>query len=484
MKSCYLFALPQRMQVAAVLAIGTLLLTACAIHYDGSETFSSGVSNSQLSSPNAEDITFTSNVSGTEVTITWPVVMGAGGYEVSFYNMNDPNEPVVVGEENEIIDGCSTTRSIEEDTQYEFHIRALENTEYGNAAAAEASIAEWDTYVPSIGTVPSGSDLATYFADLSSTEVSSIEVAYELEAGGSYTMTGDVDFDTHWVTLRGDRNNPPTVTIIGDAQFTTTAGLKIKFINFDCSQSDANAFLAMSSSPDASLAVGSYYYLTNPVAIESCDFTGGVKQYFIYDGGQAYYLSSLTISDCRIELNATSSSYYVFRFNSGFIMTFTMENCTMWELGVSRDYFLRYSSGRPTNINSSYRSTVAYTNNTFYNVCYSGQWGNYSGLGARDYCTWIATDNIWVDCGGGAVMRRLLGGQNSNMSNATVTINHNTYWYDGELASGEVGDSGYDRSNTHLTTDPDFVNPPYDFTPQGAQQLQYRTGDPYWLPDE
>ena len=65
-----------------------------------------------------------------------------------------------------------------------------------------------------MGTIPSGTDLATYFADFSSTEVSPTEVAYELEAGGNYTMTGNVDFDRHWLTLRGDRNDPPTVTII------------------------------------------------------------------------------------------------------------------------------------------------------------------------------------------------------------------------------------------------------------------------------
>lgn len=196
MKSCYLLALPKRMQ-AAVLAIGTLLLASCAIGYDGSGTFSSGVSDSQLASPSADDITFTPNVSGTEVTITWPVVMGAGGYEVSFYNMNDPDNPVAVGDENEVIDGCSTTRAIAEDTQYEFRIRALENTEYSNIGAESPTIAEYDTYVPSVGTIPSGTDLATYFADFSSTEVSPTEVAYELEAGGNYTMTGNVDFDRH-----------------------------------------------------------------------------------------------------------------------------------------------------------------------------------------------------------------------------------------------------------------------------------------------
>ena len=464
------------------LAMGTLLLASCAIGVDGDESFSAGVSGTQLTSPSADKITFTSNVSGTEVTITWPVVMGAGGYEVSFYDMNDPNNPVAVGDENEIIDGCSTTRSIAEDTQYEFRVRALENTEYGNAGAAEPTVAEWDTYLPSVGTIPSGTDLSTYFANLSTTEVAGNEVAYELEAGGNYTMSDDVNFDKHWLTLRGDRNNHPKVTITGDAKFTTTAGLKIKYIDFDCSASTADAFLAMSSTPDPALANGSNYYLTNPVSIESCDFKG-VHGYLVGDGSKSYYLSSLTISDCRIELDTESCSN-VFRFNSGFIITFTMEDCTVWELGNSRDYFLRYSSGRPTNINASLKSTVAYMNNTFYNVCKNGKWGNYGGLGARDYCIWVLTDNIFVDCCNNQLVRNILGGQASNMNNATVTVNHNTYWLDGALASKEVGDSGYDKSGTHLTTDPAFVNAPADFTPQGAEQLQYGTGDPYWLSAE
>lgn len=465
------------------LAMGTLLLASCAIGVDGDESFSAGVSGTQLISPSADKITFTSNVSGTEVTITWPVVMGAGGYEVSFYDMNDPNNPVAVGDENEIIDGCSTTRSIAEDTQYEFRVRALENTEYGNAGAAEPTVAEWDTYLPSVGTIPSGTDLSTYFANLSTTEVAENEVAYELEAGGNYTMSDDVNFDKHWLTLRGDRNNHPKVTITGDAKFTTTAGLKIKYIDFDCSASTADAFLAMSSTPDPALANGSNYYLTNPVSIESCDFKG-IKSSIASDNGKTYYLSSFTMSDCRIEMNTETGGGNVFNFNKGFVITFTIENSTMWELGNSPKYFLKYSGGRPTNINASLKSTVAYKNNTFYNVCKSGEWGNYNGLGNRDYCIWVLTDNIFVDCGKQEVVRRMFQGQRSDMSNASVTINHNTYWFDGALASKEVGASNYDKSGTHLTTDPNFVNAPADFTPQGAEQLQYGTGDPYWLSAE
>ena len=73
-------------------------------------------------------------------------------------------------------------------------------------------MAEWDTYLPSVGIIPSGTDLSTYFANLSTTEVAENEVAYELEAGGNYTMSDDVNFDKHWLTLRGDHLSDEEVT--------------------------------------------------------------------------------------------------------------------------------------------------------------------------------------------------------------------------------------------------------------------------------
>ena len=69
MKNYYLSALPRRLRATA-LSIGALFLASCTIGYDGNETFSSGVSDTQLTSPSAESITFTQNVSGMEVTIT------------------------------------------------------------------------------------------------------------------------------------------------------------------------------------------------------------------------------------------------------------------------------------------------------------------------------------------------------------------------------------------------------------------------------
>jgi hypothetical protein len=58
----------------------------------------------------------------------------------------------------------------------------------------------------------------------------------------------------------------------------------------------------------------------------------------------------------------------------------------------------------------------------------------------------------------------------------------NTYWADG---AAESGSESYDDSGKILTTDPALVNPDAgNLTPQGAEQLSYKTGDPRWLTAE
>ena len=75
----------KKLYTLATLAIGGWLLSSCADTYDGKDAFDSGVRNVQLVSPAESDITITPNTDGDKMTITWPVVYGAGGYEVFLY---------------------------------------------------------------------------------------------------------------------------------------------------------------------------------------------------------------------------------------------------------------------------------------------------------------------------------------------------------------------------------------------------------------
>lgn len=93
-----------------------LLFVSCAKGFDDNETFSGGVTNAQLESPVIDDNSFSTltNSDGTEsVKITWPVVMGAGGYLLNVDLIEDPADPTVTTEnpvvvmQDSVVDGSS-----------------------------------------------------------------------------------------------------------------------------------------------------------------------------------------------------------------------------------------------------------------------------------------------------------------------------------------------------------------------------------------
>jgi len=113
MKKDHLF---YRRTNGAILFIIVLLFSSCIDGYEDDELWSSGVENITLESPNVEDVTITPSADGSTLNFQWPVVMGAGGYEFSLYIVDDPNNPVAVGEEKQIIDGTTVQREMKEDT--------------------------------------------------------------------------------------------------------------------------------------------------------------------------------------------------------------------------------------------------------------------------------------------------------------------------------------------------------------------------------
>ena len=125
-----------RVMGSGLLAGAAALLTlSCADHYDGDESWTPQVQNATLQSPSASDIKVVASPDGSSMTISWPVVYGAGGYAIALYNVNNPNSPQLV--KTDTIDGCSVTTSREEDTNYSLTLRTLGNEKYNNQAAAE-----------------------------------------------------------------------------------------------------------------------------------------------------------------------------------------------------------------------------------------------------------------------------------------------------------------------------------------------------------
>ena len=97
-------------------------MTSCAGDGFADESFvpGNGVTNTQLVSPSADDITITPSPDGSKQTIEWPVVNGAGGYQAILTNLT--TDEVMV---DSIIDGLSFIVDREEDTNYQLDLKVL-----------------------------------------------------------------------------------------------------------------------------------------------------------------------------------------------------------------------------------------------------------------------------------------------------------------------------------------------------------------------
>lgn len=488
-----LMSLRDKLCFSALVATCLALFVSCAQDgYDDDEKWESSVKNTQLVSPDASDITITSTTDGATTIISWNVIHGAGGYICSLYDVSDTENPIVVDEiENQLVDGCSLTASREEDTNYKFVIRTAGNEELNNTEATTTTEVEFTSFVESYATIPAGSDLAAWFTANPWPESldDDTELYYDLEPGGSYTMSAAIDFASTAITLRTtSQTDHAVVTFTGtDVCFLTKSGLTLKYIDFECSTSLV-PFIMMNSSPDADMlgatGSGSYYNIQDAVYLCGCNIEN-LNYGIIHSNGVKYCLETFMVSNCNIHLTvsaeANASNHAAVYFYNGFINTLDFKNSTVWNTGDSdMNYFVQYSNdGRCTR--AGYTSnTVSYDNCSFYNLAKSGQWANYSAFKGQSTSTWVMTENIFVDCGNKQICRRFLAGQGNQ---STATFKYNTYMFDGEFESTDGSVSGYDDSGTAIEEDPLWTDPANgDFTVGGAAQIEKETGDPRWLP--
>jgi hypothetical protein len=464
----------------------SLLFASCIDGYKDDWTFSSGVTNTTLLSPDSTLVAFSKDVKG-NLVVTWPVVYGASGYQFSLYIVDDPNNPLVVGTENDVIDGCSVTRPLKEDTKYKVVIKALGNTNYNNKDAQKVTIAPYSTLLPAYAIIPDGTDLYTYFSNTIIPD-STGELAYELVANGKYTLSGPVDFQKHWITLRGDKVFHPTITYGVAGRLRTTAGFTLKYMDIDCNAMPADAtdaaMLLFSANPDPAILsakYNNYYIIPKDIFLFSCKFYG-LNRRLIHDANLKYCLTTLTIIDFIVSLNALNdASGGIIYLQGGFANTFTIKNSTVYSSAPSAGYFLRYNnSGRPDR-GGFVSGSINFFNNTFYNVVYSGQMGNYTAMNSA-MVKLNVLQNIFVNCGSGQVVRRL------SVSTTTMvkTFNNNCYWYDGAFPEAQEVTASYgDKSGTAFGEDPAFTDVATGNFTIGASAtttLSKGSGDPRWLP--
>ena len=448
------------------------LLSSCIDGYKDDWTFSSGVENVTLESP--DTVMFAKNAEGTILTVSWPVVYGALNYEFSFYDVTDVNNPMPIIEK-ELVDGCYKLCNIEEDSNYKVTIRAIGDPKLNNKDAASAIEMSFSTMIPAI-VIPNGADLFAWFNE-NGMVVSAEEAAYELEAGGNYTITGEVRFDSLF-TLRGNKANYPTLTYDVEGRIVIGKnGFKIKFIDVNCDALQAGTTGA------SFLTLGDAGEIKNPILIQSCNIKG-LNRHLIHDGGRQCIVSSLIIKDCIVASNSTA---IIIGLSASHANALSFTNSTFYGLVASSTYFIQYRNnarGATTGVN--------FTNCTLYNISTTGQMANYSGFN-NSTCTLTLNRNIFANCGDRAVVRRLSAGNN----NIKKELAYNCYWYDANndgivdyADNEEMGHNNGDKSGTGFyenpfftenISDPDPVNVNFKPGSSALQILLNRCGDPRWL---
>ena len=454
--------------------------------YDDDERFELDTRNAKMVTPAADVITITSNATGDKQTIQWPIVKGAGGFEMKLEDVTDPSALKTIYEG--IVDGCSKLLPREEDTKYKLTLRALGNKEYGNSDADNTTVKEFSTFIASYAEIPDGTDLSAYFETNGfPTDMAGEEICYDLVAGGTYTLSKTIEFASNKVLLRGlSKTNRAKLTVADGAYFSVTAGFRVRAMQIDMSAT-GKALITGSSEPDESIkgktGTGDYYNIEDPVAIQNC-VINGVNGNLVYDGDKKYCFKDLVIDNCNVHLTSSSttniSGNAIIYCKTGFVNDITVRNSTFWNTGDSdAKYFIQYNNGGRATRAGYTSNSITHTNNTFYNVAKAGQWFNCNGFTGQKTSTYFITGNIFFDCGNKQVARRILAGVTPGSGRiGDCLFNNNSYWFEG--ADVSEAESAYDNG-TILKSDPAFADAAGgNFTPSGSEQVSKQTGDPRW----
>ena len=411
----------------------------------------------------------------TNVKVTWPVIMGAGGYQFSLYIVDDPSNPITVVKDS-IIDGASVVCPYLDDTNYKAEIVTLGNAKLNNATATSPTEASWSTLVPATS-IPDGADLTTWFADNPVTSGKDTEVAYELAAGGTYTISGDLDFGVNNVQLRGNKLDHAKVKFTGPGSIISCGGgLALKFIEFDCDVVTGGTFLKFGNVPSEILGMNSYGIVTNPMIFQSCEILN-VRHYLVNINGKNYAIQNFIIRDCLIKLYQ-DGDLINFNANSTFVKDFEISNTTFYNVSnANNGRFLRVAGGQASRAGWT-SCSMNFTSNTFYNISKTQQAFN-SNVWNRQANTVNLSKNIFFDSCSGEFNRRIVGGRTDN----SKTCDNNCYWFDGSLPVNETtGQSTGDKSSTAYGVDPGFADSANgDFTPSAPEVFSHGSGDPRWL---
>lgn len=491
--------------VGILCATIVLIVTSCVDGFIDKEGFSSGVKNSTLSSP--DSVTLTPSADESYITVSWPIVVGAGGYKVSLYNTTSGTSDD--GTANLFVDGDTIQRPFDAESNYMAVIKTVGNTKDNNVATNDSTVGRYGQTV--YATIPSGTDLYTYF-QTNPVPKSTTTILYQLVPKGQYTMSGNVSCGLTPVKFRGDATNHPTVTMtVGSTGATTSfitdgSGLNFVRINFDCSALKGNGLVSFNPTINSAATQSAWGVIDNlPIAFTSCKITG-LPVPLLCDGGQKYALVTFSISDCIIAQNLTSGNLFFGTIGStveGFIKDIMLTKSTFYNTATATSGYLI------TLTNSTYATkitganwtsgSITLTNCTLWNM-YSGVVGkrcmNYTGFSNLAANVYSLQKNIFLDCDDRTSAYTISNAVNRN-GTPTAKYTSNTYWITGGTAATTTGsypgcplDEIYSSTYTYADSGNPIISDPQlkststgDFTLQGPTQITYQTGDPRWWPN-
>ncbi len=496
--------------VGGICCLSMIFFVSCAKGFDDNERFSAGVKNAQLESPKIDDSSFSTltNADGTEsVKVAWPVVMGAGGYLLNVLLVEDPENPAITLEnpivvmKDSIVDGSSVVFNKTEDATYKVSIKTLGNQKLNNKEAEETTEFRYVALIPA-STIPVGEDIAEYIN--SHLQNSDKEQAFALEGGQTYTLDDIADLGLNVVTLRStDKENRPVVKVGPNGGLVTQAGLKVKFINFDCTDMTQTGFLTLSGEPSESLSTKSLgyqedganqngYVINKPVIIQECNFKN-LPNSLLFGNKKNWSLRDFRITGSIIQLNNSGSNSFLHLqgASNGSIKNLTIKNNTIYNVVKnSSAYFIRYSNTSNAQAwkvfgKSDNTSNHVITNNTFCKTFSNKDFGN-NIPNDKTSMNQQVEYNIFYD------VFRLYQYLQSNNKKSTKG---NTIWgVDGGTPNNnDTGGRKDDNGNPFATLeDPEFVGPflqeldltkndgGLNFKPKGALAVQNQSGDPRW----
>lgn len=493
-----------RMCSMTAVACGVLFLGSCAQDgFDDDEVFETSVRNTQVESPSTDQISIKQNSSGTEQIISWPVVLGAGGFECKVVDESDATNPETIFEQ--VVDGCTFRAKREDDAKYRIYIRALGNKSYNNTDAASTTEVAYNTIVEPYKVIPSGTDLAVFFKSeeipentINETTKELVAIAYNLEAGGKYTMSDTVSFGNRKILLYSTKAGADIQLTGEKAMFQIQNGFTLRNLRIDCAESTALGLVICSNTPDESVPLNESkyteadtkgsYLISEPVEVKNCMIKDLKKALIATGEDKGWVMDVLTIMNNIIQMD-NEKDYFLNFYGSGStarnsaFKVLLMQNNTIYNLQVNSTQFaIRYGNASNaiklfgTNKNpEAGRFKWEIMNNTLVGVFTNKDFGN--NIPNNPCVTNIMTDNIFFN------VYRL---QKFIQAQQNRTCYNNYIWSDGTTTI-----DGTDKKDYCKELDPGFVAPTtsLDLTqPNGGLDLKPSgevftsgAGDSRWL---